>query len=33
MLAALGALFEEHQRDGKVAMEYDSRVYASRLLA
>jgi SAM-dependent methyltransferase len=33
MLAALGALFEEHQRDGKVAMEYDTRVYASRLVA
>jgi SAM-dependent methyltransferase len=33
MLAALGALFEEHQRDGKVAMEYDARVYASRLVA
>jgi SAM-dependent methyltransferase len=33
MLAALGALFEEHQRDGRVAMEYDVRVYASRLVA
>jgi hypothetical protein len=32
MLAALGALFDEHQRDGKVAMEYDSRVYAARLV-
>jgi len=31
MLAALGALFEEHQRDGRVAMEYDLRMYASRL--
>jgi SAM-dependent methyltransferase len=31
MLAALDALFEEHQRDGKVAMEYDLRMYASRL--
>jgi hypothetical protein len=31
MLAALTALFEEHQRDGKVAMEYDLRMYASRL--
>ena len=31
MLHALGALFDEHQRDGKVAMEYDLRMYASRL--
>lgn len=29
MLAALAALFEKHQRGGKVAMEYDLRVYAA----
>ena len=31
MLAALERLFEAHQRDGKVAMEYELLVYASRL--
>ena len=31
MLAALEALYREHQDDGKVAMEYELRVYASRL--
>ena len=31
MLAALDALFQKHQRDGSVAMEYDLRAYASRL--
>lgn len=31
MLAALEALFCEHQRDGKVVMEYELRAYASRL--
>jgi len=31
MLAALGALFARHRRDGKVAMEYELRAYASRL--
>jgi len=31
MLTALAALFKEHQQDGKVAMEYELRVYASRL--
>jgi SAM-dependent methyltransferase len=30
MLTALGALFDEHQRDGLVAMEYELRAYASR---
>jgi SAM-dependent methyltransferase len=29
MLAALSSLFEKHRRDGKVAMEYDLRVYAA----
>jgi SAM-dependent methyltransferase len=31
MMAALDALFERHQRDGRVAMEYELRAYASRL--
>jgi len=31
MLAALKSLFAKHQRDGKVAMEYELRGYASRL--
>lgn len=31
MLAALDALFDKHRRAGKVAMEYELRVYASRL--
>jgi len=31
MLAALGALFARHRRDGRVAMEYELRAYASRL--
>jgi SAM-dependent methyltransferase len=29
MLTALGALFDEHQRDGLVAMEYELRAYAA----
>ena len=33
MMAALDRLFEEHERDGTVAMEYELRVYASRLTA
>jgi hypothetical protein len=31
MLAALAALFEKHRRLGKVAMEYELRVFAGRL--
>jgi hypothetical protein len=31
MLATLEALFRAHQKDGRVAMEYELRVYASRL--
>ena len=31
MLVALESLFQSHQRDGRIAMEYDLRVYASRL--
>jgi SAM-dependent methyltransferase len=31
MLAALEALFESHQQGGRVAMDYELRVYASRL--
>jgi len=31
MLAALDALFDAHQQGGRVAMEYELRVYASRL--
>jgi len=31
MLAALETLFANHQRDGRVAMEYELRAYASRL--
>ena len=31
MSAALEALFRSHQRDGSVAMEYELRMYASRL--
>jgi SAM-dependent methyltransferase len=31
MLAALEGLFKEHQQDGRVAMEYELRVSASRL--
>ena len=31
MLAALDTLFEAHQVDGRVAMEYELRAYASRL--
>ena len=33
MLAALEALFDAHQHDGTVAMEYELRVYASALIA
>ena len=32
MLAALDELFERHQRDGRVAMEYDLRVYGARMV-
>jgi SAM-dependent methyltransferase len=31
MLEALDALFDKHQRDGRVAMEYELRAYAARL--
>ena len=31
MVAALDSIFDAHQTDGRVAMEYDLRVYASRL--
>lgn len=32
MLGALESLFQSHQRDGRVAMEYDVRAYADRAL-
>ena len=32
MMAALEALYREHHQDGRVAMEYELRMYASRLV-